>query len=132
MKKIFSIAIAVLAVTLTLSSCKNDTLTDGQLRENIAANKTYKGEFKFQDQKYDCYMVFIKDATTGIYTYAVSTDPVMYTDAGVWDVVNGNLKMDSLEDPEISYAGAITKSGDKLNIESGTIVFDMEKYTPKK
>ncbi len=128
MKKFFSIAIAVLAVTLTLSSCKKDTLTDGQLKENIAANSTYKGVFKFQDQKYDCYMAFIKDSNTGLCTYAILTDPEMYTDAGVWDVINGNLKMDSLEDPEISYVGKITNNGDKLNIESGTIVFDMEKY----
>lgn len=132
MKKFFSIAIAVLAVTLTLSSCKNDTLTDGQLKENIAANSTYKGTFKFQDIKYDCYMAFTKDSQTGLCVYAISTDPVMYTDAGIWDVINGNLKMESLDDPEISYAGAITKNGDKLNIESGTIVFDMEKFTPKK
>lgn len=125
MKKFFTFAITALAMVAVFSSCKNETLTDDALINNIATNALYTGKcvWNYSDgTKEEDKVAVTFTSTTALGKVAVVTfESGMLSGDGVWDVKSAVLSL--------SWKGVISKDVISDLLLTGTITGNGDKFT---
>lgn len=126
MKKFFTFAITALAMVAVFSSCKNETLTDDALINNIATNVVYEGkctwDYADKTEPSESEKVVVKFTKTEIggLIAVVAFESGNLNGEGPWNVKNAVLTL--------SWKGYIEKVAYDLSL-SGTINGNGDKFT---